>query len=49
MCSACKTSLIVPVAYRTHVPSNDFVNVAHILLDVVDGHLKHAKVHVSNW
>lgn len=48
MCSDRETSFVVPVAYRTHVTPHDLINVAHILLDMIDGHFEHTQVHVGN-
>lgn len=49
MRGAGESGFVIAVANRGEVPTDDLELGAHVLLDVVDGHLKHAEVHVCYW
>jgi hypothetical protein len=47
MMGAKQSWFLILVRDRTHVPSHHFE--IRILADVIDGHLEHAQMEVSNW
>jgi hypothetical protein len=47
MVGAKQSWFLILVRHRTHVPSHHFE--IRVLADVIDGHLEHAQMEVSDW